>query len=72
MFLGDGELAVGLVHLGERGVAGGDVASMGGFVSAENVEEDRVTAGPSSRKQKLKKIIRQVDRFVFIKSLIKC
>jgi hypothetical protein len=54
MLLGDGELAVGLVHLGERGVAGRDVASVGGFVGAENVEKDRVTAGPSSREQKLK------------------
>jgi hypothetical protein len=45
---------------------------VGGFVSTENVEEDRVTAGPSSRKQKLEEIIRQVDRYVFIKSLIKC
>ena len=53
VLLGDGEVAVGLVHLGEKGVAGRNVAAVGRFVGPEDVKKDRVAAGPGSREQEL-------------------
>jgi len=44
---------VGLVHLGEGGVAGGDVAAVCRLVGAEDVEEDGVAARPRGGEEHL-------------------